>query len=402
MADLGIVRNLDKSNKFLFLEGYGVRVRVDDGKLVLRDGKGTENVFFPKRFPFDNVVVYGTRGSITFEAIRWLNKHNANISIINWNGRLLTSIESIESKQTKMKFKQYEYYQNSNKRLNIAKKFIEAKIKRTKDVLLWLKKRYPEVNSDIESEALKLSDAKNIPEIMTVEGRVAQIYWEQFSKIVDSKLDFVSRQYANRPFGAVDPVNALLNYGYALLESECRKSINTVGLDTHVGFVHEVTIGKEPLVYDLQEPFRWAIDLAVIKALENKIFNKGDFIRTESYNLKLRTSGAKKLTEEVQNTLNMKIPYQGMRYSLNYIIFLKARELSHYLLGKRKTIDFDINLGLKRVDDYEMRQKILNLSYSDAKKLEIEKKTLWNLKRSAESERPFKIYKSVREKLDGL
>jgi len=36
-----------------------------------------------------------------------------------------------------------------------------------------------------------------------------------------------------------DEINALLNYGYAILESEIRKSINVIRLDYSVGFLHE-------------------------------------------------------------------------------------------------------------------------------------------------------------------
>lgn len=37
---------------------------------------------------------------------------------------------------------------------------------------------------------------------------------------------------------ASDEINALLNYGYAILESVTRKNINVVGLDQSVGFLH--------------------------------------------------------------------------------------------------------------------------------------------------------------------
>src|SRR3990172_10495048 len=92
MADLGTISLLDNSNKFLLLEGYGTNIRVDDGKLIIKEGDGSIRTFLPKRFPFDNVIIYGTRGSISFEAIRWVTKHNSQISILNWNGKVLTSI----------------------------------------------------------------------------------------------------------------------------------------------------------------------------------------------------------------------------------------------------------------------------------------------------------------------
>jgi CRISP-associated protein Cas1 len=401
MAELDLIKNLNRSNKFLFLEGYRINVRVDDGKLIIRNVDGSKQTFFPKRFPFNNIIIYGTRGSISFEAIRWLLKHNAQISVINWNGKLLTSILPQEAKQTKLKFKQYEAYK-SQKRIEIAKKLIKAKIERTKDVLSWLKERYPTVNDRIDKIAFALSIVKTIQEIMNIEGRVADLYWKEVSKIFDKKFGFESRMFGKtkRPMGAVDPINALFNYGYALLEAECRKAINSVGLDTHVGFLHEVILGKEPLVYDLQEPFRWLIDVAVINALEKKMFDKKDFIRTENYNLKLRLSGARKLIKEVETQLNKKVFYRKNWYSWHYIILLKTQELAQYLLGKRRELKFDLpRLELKRIDNAKLREKILKFPYSKAKKLGISKGTLWYLKHNAMSDKPFKIYNKTNKKL---
>jgi CRISPR/Cas system-associated endonuclease Cas1 len=92
-----------------------------------------------------------------------------------------------EAKQIKLKFRQYEAYK-SQKRIEIAKKLIEAKIERTKEVLTWLKEKYPKVNNKIEKEASKLSRTNAIETIMSVEGRVADIYWRELSKLFDKKL----------------------------------------------------------------------------------------------------------------------------------------------------------------------------------------------------------------------
>ena len=35
-------------------------------------------------------------------------------------------------------------------------------------------------------------------------------------------------------------MNCMLNYGYSLLEAECLRTINSVGLDTHEGIRHEM------------------------------------------------------------------------------------------------------------------------------------------------------------------
>lgn len=81
---------------------------------------------------------------------------------------------------------------------------------------------------------------------------------------------------------ASDPFNAALNYGYGLLEGECRKAINSVGLELSVGFLHDFSDyqTKESLAYDLQESFRWLVDLSVIQGFESKTFGSRDFYFT--------------------------------------------------------------------------------------------------------------------------
>ena len=96
----------------------------------------------------------------------------------------------------------------------------------------------------------------------------------------------------------------MLNYGYTLLEAECLRAINTAGLDAHVGFLHEMNPSKNSLAYDLQKPFRFLVDLAVITLIDSKRMDDKEFIRIESYSLRLRPTGAKKLTEEFNQWVN--------------------------------------------------------------------------------------------------
>jgi CRISPR-associated protein Cas1 len=394
--------------KYLTLSGHGIKIHVNDGKLHVQDGRSsiTEEpfsyTFRPKMIDFDNIVIYGHSGHITFEAMRWLVKQNTQLTLLNWDGKLLTTILPPEAKQTTLKFVQYRAYE-SDKKILLARKFIEAKIRGTNAVLVWLEAKYPEVSTNPGGYSSELAKANTIERIMYVEGMAADFYWRQLSKLFDKKFEFASRNYGKtaRPLGAVDPINALFNYGYALLESNCLRAINAVGLDPHVGFLHKVQNGKNPLVYDLQEPFRWLVDLAILTAMEKKVFSKKDFIRTENYNIRLRPSGAKKLAKEIEARFNKTVSYLGNGYSWSYVLTLKAKELAQYLSGKKNAIDFCVLFPhLEREDGYELRQKILKLSYSEAKKLGIGKGSLWYMKHNALSGKPFKTYNKIKEKLD--
>ncbi len=91
---------------------------------------------------------------------------------------------------------------------------------------------------------------------------------------------------------------------------------------------------KNSLAYDLQEPFRFLVDLAVINLIETERMDAKAIIRTESYSLRLKLSGAKKVTEEFQSWMNQKVPYQINSVTWSYSLLLKTRESAQYLLVK--------------------------------------------------------------------
>lgn len=401
--------------KSLLLSGYGINMNVDGGKLHIVDGRGLENghveyVYKPKFIDLDNIVVYGHTGSITLDAIRWLTKQNVQLTMLNWNGQVLTTVMPVECKHSLTKIAQYKAFEDNRQRVEIAKRFIDAKVRSSICVLKWMGERYPEVAKMNEKslrmihETLALMPKANtVPEVMGIEGTIARIYWETVSITFDKKMEFSGRVYGKtvRPMGAVDPINALFNYGYSLLESQCRKAINSNGLDPYIGFMHQMNPSKSSLVYDLQEPFRWLVDVAILSALEKGVFNKKDFVLTENYNIRIRPESVKKLMAEVNNQFTSRIKYKGQYWEWYYLIDQKALELAHYLTGKRKDLDFsDPMPDLHRIDSDTMRNKILNMPYAEWKKMGFSKGTLHYLKKGVKEDRPFKIYGKVRTKLD--
>ena len=81
-------------------------------------------------------------------------------------------------------------------------------------------------------------------------------------------------------------------------------------------------------------------------------------------------------------------------------MLVKTRELAHFLLGKKRKIDFIApNFELDRHDTEEMRQKILNLSYAEWQNMGFSKGTLHNLKKNATAKKPFYMQKQVYERM---
>jgi CRISPR-associated protein Cas1 len=205
----------------------------------------------------------------------------------------------------------------------IAHALVKAKIARSLQVLDWLGQRYdidPEVRVT-RKEAGKLGDATAVPKLRTVERRVALRYWEAFRKALPDWLDFQGRMTATDQNNASDPFNAALNYGYGFLEAECRMAINAVGLEPAIDFLHDSSDyqTKESLVYDLQEPFRWLVDLCVIHAFESGALELHDFYLCAHHSRHTHKSTTANAERRIQNVLAYARSYSpaGVRGRLN-------------------------------------------------------------------------------------
>jgi CRISPR-associated protein Cas1 len=77
------------------------------------------------------------------------------------------------------------------------------------------------------------------------------------------------------------PMNAMLNYAYAVLES--RVCIATVfqGFDPHIGYLHACRPGRAALVYDLMELLRPQKDRLVLEFVRLHSFSPADFVLKE-------------------------------------------------------------------------------------------------------------------------
>jgi hypothetical protein len=88
------------------------------------------------------------------------------------------------------------------------------------------------------------------------------------------------RRSGRSPRDAADPINALLNYGYALAEAETRLVILAVGLDPGIGIVHTDIRNRDSLALDLLEPVRPVVERHILSLLKTRYFTRNDFHET--------------------------------------------------------------------------------------------------------------------------
>jgi len=222
---------------------------------------------------------------------------------------------------------------------------------------------------DIMKNSENQDISKSIKQLMTYEGRIAGIYLSKITELfnqLNPEFNFTGRKDKSnsRNYNASDEINALLNYGYAILESEIRKAINGIGLDYSIGFLHEINQSRASLVYDIQELFRWIIDLSVIQLLEKKKLKKSDFIITENYHTRLREKTVKMLIEKINLNFNLKTSYKNSKnYTYQNILQDNVQQLANFISDKKKSLEFFIPKR-KIYRNYVLRiqQKILSMT----------------------------------------
>ena len=93
---------------------------------------------------------------ITFEAMRWLSKHNINVTLLNWNGQLLANVMPEQPKSGKLRIKQYQKYLDSTNRFEIALKIVQTKIEQSLNLLEELSRFYESIDfTEIRKSAEK-------------------------------------------------------------------------------------------------------------------------------------------------------------------------------------------------------------------------------------------------------
>ena len=178
-------------------------------------------------------------------------------------------------------------------------------------------------------------------------------------------LRFQGRMVNTKAMNAIDPVNLALNYGYGFLKCEARTAVNSVGLEPAIGFLHEPAnyMTRESLVYDLEEPFRWLVDLAVIQSFETGRLDTSSFYFAEqdySYHFQLEAKG--RFLDTLREQFRSRVHYKGKPMRWDTVIREKTVELARYLNKGLNELDFSgPNPILQSTNSEAIREAILGL-----------------------------------------
>lgn len=250
----------------------GSRASIRRGRLVVR--KGDELL---GDVPIERVLGLQVHGNVDVSSalMRELLWRGSTIVWCTGIGRVVGWAHPASGPNGLTRVKQH--VASAEGRLGIAREFLAAKIANQATLLRRSAGNGPAVTRLREIQAT-IGSAETWQETVGFEGEAASLYFDEWPSMFTQDItnEWGWRGRSRRP--AYDPVNAMLNYAYGILASDCIRAIVSCGLDPHAGFVHSSNRNKPALALDLMEEFRAPVaDSIVINAINNREVKLSDF-----------------------------------------------------------------------------------------------------------------------------
>jgi len=297
------------------LFGYGIKVHVDRGHLKIQDGIGP--VRREARLPrighgLRRLVVIGSDGFVSLAALRWLADQDASFVMLDRDGSVLATTGPVRSSDARLRRAQALAHQ-SGVALQIAKDLVDKKLI-AQEQLVRERLQHSSAADRVAEMHRGLPTCKSVDSLRVLEALAAKAYWSAWRNV---RVDFPTKDLGRVPehwrtFGtrespltasprlAVNPPNAMLNYLYALLESEARLAVTALGLDPGLGVMHFDSRTRDSLACDLMEPIRPRVDAYVFDWIARGPLRREWFFEQRDGNCRLMGSFAVQLSETAQ------------------------------------------------------------------------------------------------------
>jgi CRISPR-associated protein Cas1 len=221
----------------------------------------------------------------------YCSERNISITFLSPSGQFLATVIGEIKGNVLLRKEQYRTSDNEEKSLKIVRNMIMGKIYNSR----WVLERATRdhfVRIDVERIKLqsgylykafnKIISAESIDQIRGIEGEAASIYFSVFDELILQQKDQFRFEKRNRR-PPMDKVNALLSFTYTLLAGMCKSSLETVGLDPYVGFMHKDRAGRISLALDLMEELRAIMaDRFVLTLINKKMISPDGFFIKEN------------------------------------------------------------------------------------------------------------------------
>lgn len=279
-------------------------------------------------------------GEVTLntKCLNFLGQNKKAVHFFNYYGFYTGSFYPKESNVSgKLLVKQVEYFQDREKRVELAREIIKSASDNIFRNLRYYNGRGKDLKNEMEiikSYQLELDKAQEVNEIMGIEGNIRKVYYSTWSKIINQEIDFEKR--VKRP--PDNMINTLISFINSLIYTTCLSEIYKTQLNPTISYLHSPGDRRFSLCLDITEIFKpLIVDRMIFSLLNRNMINEDDFAKDSNFYY-LKDKGRKKILEEYEKKLNQTITHKELKRDVSYqtLIKLECYKLIKHLLGDKK------------------------------------------------------------------
>jgi CRISPR-associated endonuclease Cas1 len=310
-------------------DGYGLRVRVERGQLVVDDGIGAarrQRRYRRSQRGLRRLLLLGHTGTLSLEAVRWCRDAKVSLVVLDSDGQVILADGPPGADDARLRRIQA-VSAGTDVGLGIARELLTAKLTGHRSVLRDALGR-PELAERFERHLGELAAAENSRRLREVEAYTAAEYWDAWDQVTlrFARLDarrvpehwaapYPGRRSELMPVtgdhsrNATHPINALINYATSLAEVESRLACTALGLDPGLGFLHTDERNRDSLALDLLEVVRPDVERHVLTLVEERTFRATDFTETRQGTCRLLPPVTHLLAEQILHWARLVAPW---------------------------------------------------------------------------------------------
>lgn len=321
----------DPNAQVVHLTEYGARAHLREGRMLV--DKGGERL---ASVPLQMIEALELHGNIDVSSglLRELMWRNIPVMWLSGTGRLYGWAQSGYGPNGATRVEQH--VASAEGRLGLAREFVGAKVANQATQL-----RRAGVDASVIDELRRLQRrvavAERWQDVLGLEGDAASVYFARLPELLKPRERgrWAWHGRTGRPAG--DAINALLNYGYALLTADAVRAIIACGLDPHAGFLHSSRRNKPALALDLMEEFRAPVVDSVVQTVINNHEVKPEQFDETLGSVRMRPAARKALIAAYERRMSTEFRHPIFGYSVSWrrALEIQARQVLGVLEGSQ-------------------------------------------------------------------
>ncbi len=280
-----------------------------------------ENVELKKSIPIEDLeeLFLLSEVSTNSKALGLLSQRGVVAHFFNYYGYYIGSFYPREKNLSGyLLVRQAQHYLQLEKRLYLAKAFVEGAVQNLCPIL----------GMDSGQYLSELSRAKDIPQVMSVEARLRKDFYQRLAEYTG--WDFEGR--TKRP--PHNPLNALISFGNSLVYAKVLGEIYQTQLNPTISYLHEPSEKRFSLSLDVAEVFKPILsDRLIVQLIKAGKLKEEHFLQELNYAY-LSKEGRKLFVQAFNELLESTIRHRRLNRKVSHrqLIRLELYKLIKHLL----------------------------------------------------------------------